>query len=217
MRKLYGYALVGAMALTITACGGGAKETTPAETTTAVETTLEETTEAETTVEETTEESTEETTAEVEETETEAGVDNETPEAGAEGTLGDALVADFEELLAANADATAQELADGVLANEMILFSGITMPMEAGLLTGFGNTEITDFDECVMFGPMISSIPFIGYVFDTADAATAETLAAFLAEEANPAWNICTEADQTMIKTIEDKVFFVMCPASIEE
>ncbi len=132
-------------------------------------------------------------------------------------TLGEALLFDFEDRVAENAEATAQELAEGILTNELILFSGGAMPMEEGYLAGFGNAEIKGFEECVMFAPMIGTIPFVGYVFDMPDAESAEALVDVLTENADPRWNICTEAEETVAGTAEDKVFFVMCPKSLEE
>ena len=132
-------------------------------------------------------------------------------------TLGEALLFDFEDRVAENAEATAQELAEGILTNELILFQGGAMPVEEGYLTGFDNVEVKGFEEGVMFAPMIGTIPFVGYVFDTADAESAEALVEVLTENANPRWNICTEAEETISGTVEDKVFFVMCPKSLEE
>lgn len=105
-------------------------------------------------------------------------------------TLGEHLLADFEERLAENGELTAQELADGILANELIAFSGGAMAVEEGLLTGFGNAEITGFSEGVMFAPMIGTIPFVGYVFvlDSEDAV--EGFVATLTESADPRWII---------------------------
>ena len=132
-------------------------------------------------------------------------------------TLGEALLFDFEDRVAENAEATAQELADGILANELILFSGGSMPVEAGYLMGFDNVEVTGFEEGVMIAPMIGTIPFVGYVFDTENAESAEALEKVLTENANLRWNICTEAEEMVSGTAEDKVFFVMCPKSLEQ
>ena len=175
MKKLLSVVLAGAMMASLTACGGGAAQTTPAETT----------------VEETT---------------------RKAPE-----TLGETLLFDFEDRVAENSEATAQELAEGILTNEAILFSGDAMPVEEGLLMGFGEAEITGFEEAVMFAPMIGTIPFVGYVFDMPDAESAEALIDVLTENADPRWNICTEAEETVTGTAEDKVFFVMCPKSLEQ
>lgn len=175
MKKLLSVVLAGAMMASLTACGGGAAQTTPAETT----------------VEETT---------------------RKAPE-----TLGETLLFDFEDRVAENAEVTAQELAEAIITNEAILFSGGAMPVEEGYLMGFGEAEIKGFEEAVMFAPMIGTIPFVGYVFDMPDAESADALVDVLEENADPRWNICTEAEETVVGTAEDKVFFVMCPKSLEE
>jgi len=132
-------------------------------------------------------------------------------------TLGEVLLFDFEDRVAENAEATAQELAEAIITNEAILFSGGAMPVEEGYLMGFGEAEIKGFEEAVMFAPMIGTIPFVGYVFDMPDAESADALVEVLEENADPRWNICTEAEETVVGTAEDKVFFVMCPKSLEE
>jgi hypothetical protein len=68
-----------------------------------------------------------------------------------------------------------------------------------------------------MFAPMIGSIPFVGYVFTLSDDADVESFVTLLSENADPNWNICTEADETVIESAGNKVFFVMCPTSLEE
>ena len=132
-------------------------------------------------------------------------------------TLGEALLYDFEDRVAENAEATAQELAEGILTNEMILFQGGAMPVEEGYLMGFGEAEITGFEEAVMFAPMIGTIPFVGYVFDMPDSESAETLISVLTENADPRWNVCVEAEETVVENADNMVFFVMCPAQFEE
>jgi hypothetical protein len=131
--------------------------------------------------------------------------------------LGQALYESFLAQNDANPDATATEIAEGLLANDFILFSGATMEVEPGYLTGFGNAEITGFEQGTMFAPMIGSIPFVGYVFTLSDDADAESFVTLLSENADPNWNICTEADETVIESAGNKVFFVMCPTSLEE
>jgi hypothetical protein len=131
--------------------------------------------------------------------------------------LGQALYESFLAQNDANPDATATEIAEGLLANDFILFSGATMEVEPGYLTGFGNAEITGFEQGTMFAPMIGSIPFVGYVFTLSDDADVESFVTLLSENADPNWNICTEADETVIESAGNKVFFVMCPTSLEE
>ena len=38
-----------------------------------------------------------------------------------------------------------------------------------------------------------------------------------LTDNANLAWNICTQADQMMVESVDNTVFFVMSPLSFEE
>lgn len=132
-------------------------------------------------------------------------------------TVGTFLRKDFKDQLAENADLTAQELADKLLTNEHLGFAGTTMPVEPGLLMGFDNAEITGFSEGVMFAPMIGTIPFLGYVFVLEDGADTAAFVKTLEENANPRWNICTEAEETVTGSVGNKVFFVMCPTSMEE
>lgn len=135
----------------------------------------------------------------------------------AASTVGTALQAAFKSAVSANASISAQDLADKLLANEVIKFSGAAMPVEPGVLTGFDNAEIKGFSEGVMFAPMIGSIAFVGYVF-TLDAGTdAAAFVSNLKANANPRWNICTEAEETVVDTVGNKVFFVMCPKNMSE
>ena len=106
-----------------------------------------------------------------------------------------------------NPDISSQDLADTIIQNEIIPFEGATMPVEEGWLAGFDN-EITGFRDGVMFSPMIGTIPFVGYVFETDDP---EGLLSFLKEKANMAWNICTQADETVSAIKGNLVFFMMC------
>ncbi len=135
--------------------------------------------------------------------------------ATADGTLGEILLADFTER-AANETATAQEIADGLMTNPAILFGPVTMPVEQGMLTGFGNAEITGFKEGVTFAPMIGSIAFVGYVFDLEEGTDAAAFKQTLKDNADPRWNICVEAEETVCEQVGNKVFFVMCPKSLE-
>ena len=128
-------------------------------------------------------------------------------------TVGKILLMDFERYIQENPDVSAQEMADHILANSIIQFSGTTMAVEEGLLAGFNNAEITGFDEGVMFAPMIGSIPFVGYIFTLPDGGDTEAFLQLLTDNADPRWNICTEADETVTGKAENMIFFVMSPA----
>lgn len=137
----------------------------------------------------------------------------EKPADTAPKTVGATLLADFKGKASSG---NALSIAEGILTNSIIPFPGATMPVEPGFLNGFDN-EITGFDEGVMFGPMIGTIPFIGYVFTVNDTQNISSFIATLKENANLRWNICTEADEMVTGSVGNKVFFVMCPKVFEE
>lgn len=146
----------------------------------------------------------------VHETPAPSAVPSETP---AGESMGQALLQDFTDRVNAEPDIGAEELAKALLENPVIEFSGDAVPVEQGLLTGFGNTEITGFAQGAMFAPMIGTIPFVGYVFVLDEGADAEAFVQTLKDNADPRWNICTEADETIAEHVGNTVFFVMCPA----
>lgn len=129
------------------------------------------------------------------------------------GEVGTPLVDSFYE----NGDKTAQEIADALLSESVISFMGMTMAVEEGYLSGFGNTEIKGFDEGVMFGPMIGTIPFMGYVFDLSEGTDADEFMQTLKDNADLRWNVCTEADELVVEKNGDKVIVIMTPESFEQ
>ena len=139
---------------------------------------------------------------------TEAPVQEEAP--SGDRTMGLVLRDEFRNLVSGGMS-SAQEIADALISNSVIEFSGASAPMEEGYLAGF-SSEIHGFDEAVMFGPAIGSIPFVGYIFVLADAAEAESFTENLLANADPRWNICVEADETVADFEGNLVFFVMCP-----
>lgn len=135
------------------------------------------------------------------------------PEASTPATLGNTLLADFK-VKAASMNTLA--LAEALVTNPVIQFSGGAMPVEPGLLSGFGNTEITGFKEGAVFMPMIGSIAFVGYVFELENAADVSGFISKLRSSADMRWNICVEAEEMVTGSVGTKVFFVMCPTSLE-
>ena len=103
-----------------------------------------------------------------------------------------------------------QALADALLQSGMLPFDGVSMEVEPGWLMGF-TADIEGFEKGVMFGPAIGAIPFVAYVFQLESADACEAFCAKLLENADPRWNICTEADETVCGSAENLVFFVMC------
>lgn len=131
-------------------------------------------------------------------------------------TLGQALEGDFLARAEQDPQADLETLAQDILANKALGFEGMVTAVEPGLLPGFGNTEITGFTQAVQFGPVISTIPFVGYLFQTESEAQGTALREALLEAADPRWNICTEADETLATQAGTTVFFLMCPSAME-
>lgn len=130
-----------------------------------------------------------------------------------DATVGETLLADFK----ADTKGTAQEIAERLMSNKIIQFMGGATPIEEGLLSGFDNTEIKGFKEGAMFAPMMSSIAFVGYIFELEEGADVEAFKTTLKDSANLRWNICVEAEELLVESEGNKVFFLMCPKSFEQ
>ena len=130
-------------------------------------------------------------------------------------TLGQTLLADFK--VKASSGMSTQAISEALVANPAIKFNGGAVPVEEGYLSGFDNTEIKGFKSGVMIAPQIGSIAFVGYVFELESAADAPAFKAMLEKNANLRWNICVEAEEMVSGISGNKVFFVMCPKSLEE
>ena len=140
---------------------------------------------------------------------TPAGNADVTPDVDA-NTLGGQLWAAF---VAAEA-ATAEEMANILATNENIQFMCGAMPIEPGYLSGF-DIEINGFSSGALYMPFIGSIPFVGYIFDLAEGADVAAFIAELEANCNPRWNICVCAEQTVIGSKGNRVFFLMCPETL--
>lgn len=131
----------------------------------------------------------------------------------AEGTVGEQLLAVFK----ADATGTAEEVANRIVANGNLPFGPVVMPMEPGYLMGLDCEEVTGFEQCATFAPMIGTIPFVGYVFTLAEGADVEAFKTMLSDNANLRWNICTAAEELVVESEGNTVFFLMCPTSFEQ
>lgn len=106
-----------------------------------------------------------------------------------------------------------EQLARTLMANAVLTdMSMDCVSVEPGFLNGF-DADITGFNSGASFLPMIGSIPFVGYVFETDDP---ETLVEELTGNANLNWNICTMADEMVSGTSGNYVFFVMSPFTFD-
>lgn len=135
-----------------------------------------------------------------------------------EGTVGHTMWNAFLTEIEANPEISAEELANKIVTNPIIQFFGGAMPIEQGaeFFMGFDNYQITGYETATMFGPMMGSIAFIGYIFELAEDADVQAFATSLTENCNPRWQICVEADQIIVGSKGSTVFFLMCPSSFE-
>ena len=131
-----------------------------------------------------------------------------------DATLGQTLLSAFK--AQANSGKDVLSIAEALIANPAIKFSGGAMSIEEGLLSGFDNAEITGFKSGAMFAPMIGSIAFVGYVFELPEGADTSAFISNLKKNANLRWNICVAAEEMVTGSVGNKVFFVMCPTSLE-
>ena len=79
--------------------------------------------------------------------------------------------------------------------------------VEPGWLNGFSE-DVTGFAKGVVVAPIIGSIPYVAYVFESEDP---EALLKELDEKHNMRWNICTEADEKVSAIKGNLVFYIMC------
>ena len=188
MKKLVIWAMVAAMSFTMVACGNNS--------TTSIE-----------------KENTEQTA------DTELVLNTEQSAAGDEeqtDTTGEILAKEFQDRISENPNISTQELAEALIGNSIIPFQGAAMSVEPGFLAGFDN-EIIGFKEGAMFGPVISTIPFVGYIFTLEEGVDVEAFIATLNENANLAWNICTMAEEKTVVDSGNTVFFLMSNKNLGE
>ncbi len=133
----------------------------------------------------------------------------------AENTWGKTLWESFVTVMTEEPSQTALDAAFALSVDESIQFMAGSSEVEPGYLAGF-NTEISGFKSGASFGPMIGSIAFIGYVFELEDGADVKEFMTTLTDNSDPRWNICVEADQTVVGAYNNMVFFLMCPDSNE-
>ncbi len=150
---------------------------------------------------------TEETTVSTEETTAAA-----TTDATVAATLSEAFKAE-----AAKEGATTNAIATALSTNAVIAFGPMVQDMEKdSWLTGFDAETMTGYEACTAMMPMIGTIPFVSYVFELAADADKDAFVTTLKETANLRWNICTAAEEMLVETEGNFVFFVMAPLSFE-
>jgi hypothetical protein len=126
------------------------------------------------------------------------------------GKIGDQIEASFKAVMKETPNVPTEEIAGKVTADISLPFSTMTQRVDEGILAGLGNAEITGFNEAAMFCPLIGSIPFLGYIFALKDDTDVDAFIQTLKDNADLAWNICTEAEDLNITSVGSTVFFLM-------
>jgi len=122
------------------------------------------------------------------------------------------LTTQFKEEMKKSGDAL--EVAKKISENENIAISVDVVELKNGdYIEGF-DKEIKGYKKAYAIKSMISSIPFIAYIFEVEDA---QGLEKELNDYANLRWNICTQADHKASAVVDHYVFFVMAPKNFEE
>lgn len=118
-----------------------------------------------------------------------------------------------EQFLKESKDSTdIKKISDSISKNKKIEVAVESREVE-DYMPGF-KAEIKNYKKAYTISPMIGSIPFVAYVFESDDA---DKLIEELELNADKRWNICTEADEVKIEKQDNIVFIVMAPKSFEE
>ena len=133
----------------------------------------------------------------------------------ADATVAATFVAAFKEE-ASKEGATTNTIATALSTNALVAFMPMVQDREAGYLAGF-NADITGFKAATAFVPMIGTIPFVSYVFELEADADKDAFVTTLKDNANLRWNICTAAEEMLVETADNFVFFIMAPLSFEQ
>ena len=104
---------------------------------------------------------------------------------------------------------SASELAEKLSKNAILPFAMDFLAVEEGYLAGF-DSEIHGFKEGASFFPIMSAIPFVGYVFTLESEGEVSSFINTLKSNANLRWNVCSEAEEMVCGSVGNKVFFVM-------
>lgn len=151
----------------------------------------------------------------------EVGDASQAPDADAPAVEGETpaqqLYAAFQAFINSGTPYACESVAAALIENEeLIPFAGAYMEVEPGFLNGF-TEEIDGFEDGATFGPMIGSIPFVGYIFQVPDGDDVNAFMENLKSKADLRWNICTQADEMVCEAIGNTVFFVMAPATFDD
>ena len=136
---------------------------------------------------------------------------------GSADTFGQNVVIEYRITADANKDADALTIATKLSESEFFgELSLMAAEIDPAYMPGFADATIEGYESAAMLAPMIGVIPFVSYIFNLAEGTDANAFAENLKAVADPNWNICTTADETLTYVEGNTVFFVMSPASMD-
>ncbi len=147
-----------------------------------------------------------------------SGDNTDLPEA--DKTLGDLYVEKLVEVKTANPDATSADVIEAIMNSNLVYAFPGAMPMAFEpdtYLMGIGTDGATfgGFVSSYALIPMMMGQPFVVYVFDLAADADVNAFVESVKTNANPAWNICTTAEDVTVGACGNLVVLAMCQKAI--
>lgn len=134
-------------------------------------------------------------------------------------TLSAKLVNLFTETVNANPDASGEEIAEMLIANELLADRDLSTynMMDTEFMVGFDADFAPEPFEKATYIQTYGNDVFLGYVYELAEGADTESFMNYLKEHADIAWNGTMAADQTAAAHADNFVFFVMLSEDMPE
>lgn len=134
-------------------------------------------------------------------------------------TLSAKLVALFDETVNANPDASGEEIAEMLIASDLLADRDLSTynMMDTEFMVGFDVDFAPEPFEKATYMQTYGNDVFLGYVYELADGADTESFMNYLKDHADTAWNGTMAADQIATANADNLVFFVMLSEDMPE
>lgn len=133
--------------------------------------------------------------------------------------LSNRLAALFVDTVAANPDASGEEIAEMLIASDLLADRDLSTynMIDTEFMVGFdGEFAPAPFEKATYMQTYGNDV-FLGYVYELSDGADTEGFMNYLLQHADNAWNGVAAADQTAAAHSENLVFFVMLSEDMPE
>lgn len=147
------------------------------------------------------------------------GGDSQDNNPSAGDTLAGKLSALFVEAVNANPDASGEEIAEMLIADELLANRDLSTynMIDTEFMVGFDADFAPEPFEKATYIQTYGNDVFLGYVYELADGADTEGFMQYLEQHADNAWNGVMAADQTAAAHADNLVFFVMLSEDMPE